>query len=153
MGIERYTHIGICVTDLERSIAFYRDLLGFVELKRSDMGGPPLDRLNQLEGVKVHTVFLERDGSRVELMEFASPGWVGEREARPMNRLGVTHLAFRVSEFDALCDRLEAAGGALIGATRIDMPGPTRVIMATDPDGVRIELLEAPGPLDAVPGP
>ena len=150
--VQRYTHVGICVSNLERSLAFYRDVLGFEELSRSDMAGKPLDQLNQLEGVKVRTAFLERDGSRLELMQFDSPGWEGPQAARPMNQLGLTHLAFRVSDLDAVCARIEAAGGGLLRPTRMDLPGPTRVIMAMDPDGTRVELLEAPGSPDAVHG-
>jgi len=152
VGILRYTHIGLSVTDIERSIVFYRDLLGFTELSRAEMAGKAVDQLNQMEGVKVKTCFLERDGARIELIEFASPGPEGERVPRPMNHLGITHLAFRVSDFDAVCERFEAAGGVIIEETRLDMRGPTRVVMASDPDGVRIELLEAPGDPAAVPG-
>ena len=152
MEILRYSHIGICVSDLDRSVAFYRDLLGFEELQHAEMSGPPLDQLNQLEGVSVRTVFLERDGSRIELMSFDAPGWVGPQAVRPMNQLGITHLAFRVDDLDAVCERLQAASGEVLEPTRLDMPGPTRVVMATDPDGTRIELLESPAPPDAVPG-
>jgi glyoxylase I family protein len=150
--VARYTHVGICVTDLDRSLHFYREALGFEELGRLDMQGKPLDQLNQLEGVKVRTAFLGRDGSRLELIEFQSPGSVGPRAARPMNQLGLTHLAFRVTDLDAVCAKIEAAGGSLIRETRMEHPGPTRVIMALDPDGLRVELVERPGPLDAVPG-
>ena len=152
MSVQRYTHVGICVSDLDRSLHFYRDALGFEELGRLDMQGKPLDQLNQLEGVKVRTAFLVRDGSRLELIQFVSPGWVGPRAARPMNQLGLTHLAFRVTDFDAVCAKIEAAGGGLIRDTRMEHAGPMRVIMATDPDGLRVELLEQPGSLDAVPG-
>ena len=151
MPVERYTHVGICVSDLDRSLRFYRDALGFEQLGSLDMQGKPLDQLNQLEGVKVRTAFLGRDGSRLELIQFASPGWVGPQTARPMNQVGLTHLAFRVSDFDAVCAKIEAAGGRLIRETRMEHAGPTRVIMAVDPDGLRVELVESPGPLDAIP--
>jgi glyoxylase I family protein len=152
VGVQRYTHVGICVSDLDRSLNFYREALGFEELGRNDMQGKPLDQLNQLQGVKVRTAFLGRDGSRLELIEFQSPGWVGPRGPRPMNQLGLTHLAFRVADLDTVCAKIEAAGGALIRETRMEHPGPTRVIMTTDPDGLRVELVELPGPVDAVPG-
>ena len=151
MPVERYTHIGICVSDLDRSLRFYCEALGFDVLGRQDLHGRTLDQLNQLESVKVRTVFLGRDGSRLELMQFESPGCVGPRTARPMNQLGLTHLAFRVADFDAVCAKIEAAGGRLIPETRMELPGPARVIMVTDPDGLRVELLERRGPLDALP--
>ena len=44
-------------------------------------------------------------------------------------------------------------GGGLLRETRLAMPGsPTRVIMAFDPDGMRLEVIQAPGDPNAVPG-
>ena len=151
MAVLRYTHTGICVSDLERSLRFYCDVLGFEQLSHSDLEGEMVDRLNEREGVKVTTAFIERDGTWLELMEFREPGWIGSQSVRPMHQLGLTHLAFRVDDFDALCARIEAAGGSVLSGSRIDQSG-IRAIMATDPDGLRVELLERPGPLDAIPG-
>ena len=105
-----------------------------------------------MSDVDVRTIYLERDGWRLELIEFIVPEPVGSREARPMNQLGLTHVAFRVDDLDDACAKIEAAGGSLLAGTRLDLPGPTRVIMALDPDGVRLELLEKSGDPDSLPG-
>ncbi len=152
MNVRRLTHMGICVSDLDRSVRFYRDVLGCVVVGHLDLEGQPTARLNGMPDVKVRTVYLERDGWRLELIEYEVPDWVGEREPRPMNRLGVTHLAFRVDDLDATCAAIEAGGGGLLGETRLDLPGPVRVIMAYDPDGVRLELLQKAGDPAALPG-
>ena len=151
--VQRLTHLGICVSDLERSLRFYRDVLGCKEIGRLELEGGMADVLNEMEGVKVTAVYLERDGWRLELMEFAAPGWLGPREPRPMNQVGLTHLSFRVADLDATCAQLEAAGGAVLPASRIGKAGaPVRVVMAHDPDGMRLELIEGPGDPNAVPG-
>jgi catechol 2,3-dioxygenase-like lactoylglutathione lyase family enzyme len=152
MRIQRLTHMGICVSDLEASLRFYCGVLGCVEVGRLELAGEPTATLNGMPDVKVRAVYLERDGWRLELIAFPLPGVVGSKQARPMNQLGLTHLSFRVDDLDAACAAVEAAGGSLLRATRLDLPGPTRVIMATDPDGVRLELIEAPGDPNAVPG-
>jgi len=145
--------MGICVTDLERSLRFYRDVLGCEEVGRMDVAGPAVDRLNGLEGVSARTIYLERDGWRLELMAFDAPAYDGATGPRPMNRPGLTHLSFRVDDLDAVLADLEDAGGSLLPATRIDMEARgTRVIMALDPDGLRLELIEGPGDPNAVPG-
>ena len=151
MGIQRLTHMGICVSDLERSLRFYRDVLGCTEVGRLDLQGEPTATLNGMPDVKVRLIFLERDGWRIELFQFSEPDWIGPQEARPMNQLGLTHLAFRV-DLDAVCDQIEQAGGRLLSGTRLDLPGGTRVIMALDPDGIRLELLQKPGDPAALPG-
>jgi catechol 2,3-dioxygenase-like lactoylglutathione lyase family enzyme len=153
MKIQRLTHMGICVSDLERSLRFYRDVLGCCEVGRLELEGEPTATLNGMREVQVRAIYLERDGWRLELIAYPVPGVIGSREPRPMNQLGLTHLSFRVDELDAACAAVEAAGGALLRATRLELPGPTRVIMATDPDGVRLELIERPGDPNAVPSP
>ena len=152
MALKRLTHLGICVSDLARSLAFYRDGLGFREVGRLDVAGDEASRLLAIDGVKLEAVYLERDGTRIELLfypagtESAGPGPVA------MNRPGFTHLSFRVDELDAVADALVACGGRLLAETRIDNPRfRARAVFATDPDGTRIELVEAPGDPAAVP--
>jgi catechol 2,3-dioxygenase-like lactoylglutathione lyase family enzyme len=153
MHVRRFTHLGICVSDLDRSLRFYRDVLGCKEVGRLEMTGGLADTLNGMEGVTVRAIYLERDGWRLELIEFPEPGWIGPRAPRPMNQVGLTHLSLRVDDLDAVCAQLEAAGGGLLPATRIGRPGArTRVIMAHDPDGLRLELIQGPGDPNAVPG-
>ena len=152
MSFQRLTHMGICVSDLERSLHFYRDVLGCKQVGRLELEGEPTATLNGMSDVKVTAVYLERDGWRLELLHFPVPGCVGPDVPRPMNQLGITHLSFRVPDLDAACAQIVAAGGGLLHQSRLDLPGPTRVIMAFDPDGVRLELIQAPGDPNAVPG-
>lgn len=153
MHVQRLTHIGICVSDLERSLRFYRDAIGCEEVGSIALAGGPSDALNGLEGVKVRAIYLERDGYRLELISFDEPGWVGPQAPRPMNQVGLTHLSLRVDDLDAVCARIEEAGGSLLPDSRVQAPGfPSRAMMACDPDGMRLELVEAPGDPNAVPG-
>ena len=73
LPIQRLTHVGICVSDLERSLAFYRDLLGFAPEHELEVEGEPTDTLLRLRGTKLKAVYLARDGVRIELLHFASP--------------------------------------------------------------------------------
>lgn len=153
MHIRRLTHLGICVSDLERSLRFYRDVLGCKEVGRLAMDGGGADTINGMEGVKVRAIYLERDGWRLELIAFPEPGCIGPSAPRPMNQLGLTHLSLRVDDLAAVCAQLEAAGGGLLPETRIGGPDtPTHAIMAHDPDGIRLELIQGPGDPNAVPG-
>jgi len=151
MPIRRLTHLGICVSDLERSLRFYRDALGCREVGRLEMGGAATDTLLGLEGSQLRAVYLERDGWRIELLAFPQPGSVGPAEPRPMNQLGPTHLSFRVDDLDAACARIEAEGGGVLAATRMGAAS-AGAVMAHDPDGTRLELVAGPGDPDAVPG-
>ena len=141
--VQRLSHIGICVTNLEASVAFYRDALGFAELSRLEVSGPESDRLLELSDVALRAVYLERDGFRIELLHYPQPGHVGAAEARPMNQLGLTHFAIRVGDLDEAIAQVERHGGALLAGTRIrNEEYGSDLCYVTDPDGVRLELVQ-----------
>ena len=151
-GVLRLSHIGLCVSDLERSVVFYR-ALGFKERARLHVSGEPSAQLLELEEVDLSAVYLERDGTRIELLHYPSPGHVGDGAARPMNALGLTHLSLRVDDLDAVASALVEAGGRILECSRIGLPAVKMgALFATDPDGTRIELVEAPGDPHALPG-
>ncbi|MCR9093837.1 MAG: VOC family protein [bacterium] len=143
-GIHYMMHIGICVADLERSIRFYRDGLGFRESGDLTVAGEPTATMLDLPSdMHLDAVYLDREGFRIELLSYPRPGTVGEAKARPMNQLGLTHFAFRVDDLDAAIARVEAHGGALIEGSRIQNEEfGSDLCYVTDPDGVRLELVQ-----------
>lgn len=146
MPVRRFSHFGICVSDPERSLRFYRDLLGFRALTRLEVSDPESARLVGLENLKLHAYFLERDGVRIELLHYLSPGCEAESVPRPMNRLGLTHIALRVDGLGKMLAALERSGIEILKETRIANPGfASEVVYVLDPDGVRVELIELPG--------
>ena len=151
LSIQRLTHVGICVSDLERSLRFYRDLLGFSPEHELAVDGEPTDTLLRLRGTKLRAVYLTRDGVRLELLFFESPPAPPRRE-RVMNELGLTHLSFRVADLEAVIEGLRAAGERVLGDTVLRFPefGSAACFVA-DPDGQLIELVQAPGDPAAPP--
>ena len=141
-----FSHLGICVSDLERSMRFYCEGLGFVAAESHTVGqefGP----LMELDAVALHSQFVRRDALSIELLSFSSPHPVGEGVRRPMNQLGLTHLSIRVDDVAAVAATLEALGGTVVTDTRttFDLPGASLdFVYCTDPDGVRIELMPLP---------
>jgi len=147
----RLTHIGICVSNIERSMRYYRDLLGFEYEHELSVEGEPSDTLLRLRGVNLRAVYLVRDGVRIELLYFASPPAPAAR-TRPMNEHGLTHLSFRVADLDATLDALRTAGERVLEETVIRFPEfQSAAGMVVDPDGQLIELVQAPGDPAAPP--
>ena len=143
----RWSHFGICVSDLERSVRFYTDGLGYEVAERHEIG-EAFGRLVELEGCAFQSQMLRRDGQTVELLHFDEPAPVGRAERRPMNQLGLTHLSFRVDDVDETAAVLEALGATRIDSTRTvfgEGDGRLDFVYLTDPDGVRIELMRLPG--------
>ncbi len=146
------SHIGICVSDLKRSVRFYCEGLGFKEVQTYRVGDE-YRRLLELDAViSLETRFLYRDGFYIELLYFhAPPGTTGPNHRRPMNQLGFTHMNLRVSDVDAVIGIIGAYGGAVHEHTRTRLTNAqgqveTDVVYCTDPDGVRIEVYTSPEP-------
>lgn len=134
-------HIGICTSDLQRSVRFYTEALGFTYERDVGEIGAPFDQLTELPGTSLCAHHVSLDGLRLELINFADT--VGSSERCPMNRLGFTHLTLTVSDIEAVCKSVAEFGGQVLDQTRIDTPyGP--IVFCTDPDGVRIELMQPP---------
>ena len=151
LPLARLTHIGIGVTDLERSLRFYRDLLGFTWEHQLDVEGEPTDTLLRLRGTKLHAEYLSRDGVRIELLHFASPKPPPKRE-RAMHEPGLTHLSFRVTDLDAVVEALRKAGERVLDETIIRFPEwQSAACFILDPDGQLIELVQSPGDPAAPP--
>jgi len=133
-----FGHIGLCVSDLDRSRRFYVEGLGFEFLNGLDVPDSPADRLLRLEPpLGLRAEYLAKDGFVLELMHF-------DREANPpapervMNEPGLTHLSFSVDDVSAVANRLEALGAEVLRET--DVGGG---IFLRDPDGQLIELYPA----------
>jgi len=140
----RLTHIGLCVADLETSLHFYRDVLGFTVRSELRVGGEPTQTLLRLAEVDLQAVYLERDGVCLELLYYVVPGAVGGGEARAMNGRGLTHLSLRVDDVDEVLVALRAAGARVLEETLIrPLPGAAAVFVC-DPDGTLIELVQSP---------
>jgi glyoxylase I family protein len=130
------------VSDLRKSIEFYRDGLGFREVGRLDVGDEATARILEIEGARVELVYMERDGWRIELLHYTRPGHQGSAERRPMNALGLTHLSFAVDDLDRVAAAIQTHGGRVLTDTRAVFRSGNLGLFALDPDGTRIELIE-----------
>jgi len=132
-------HVGLCVTDLERSRAFYEGALGFRH--RSDLAVPDAPAATLLQvppPVGLRAVYLERDGWVLELLHFDRPGNEPARD-RPFTEPGLTHISFAVDDLAAACALVTEHGGEVLAGTEI----PGMAVMVRDPDGQLLELLPA----------
>ena len=140
--ITKIRHTGLVVADLEKSLRFWRDVLGFSITRRMDESGPHIDALLGLESVHVTTVKLAApDGSLIELLHFHSHPDRDSWEGTP-HSTGLTHVALTVSDLDATCERLSKVGVKFNSAPQASPDGLARVSFATAPEGVLLELVE-----------
>jgi lactoylglutathione lyase len=138
----KYSHNGICVSDLDRAVRFYCDGLGFRLGDRHEIGGSYGPSLEVAGEVDLVCQFLRRDdGLTVELLAFGSPGPTG-LPSSSRNQLGLTHLSFWVDDLESAIERLVACGGSVVaGATNEDA---VPLAFVADPDGTRVEVMQRP---------
>jgi glyoxylase I family protein len=150
MAIQSVSHLGICVSDLERSTRFYSDVLGFREQFTMEMGdevAATMEQADHPDGIRFTSRSLARPDLRIELLHWQQPAAEGDGQRRPMTGLGLTHLCLRVDDVDDLRDAAVAAGGGFHQETLSVLPGmgvdgaDVRLVYLTDPDGVRIECM------------
>ncbi len=142
-----FSHFGICVSDLDRSLRFYCDALGFEKAESHEIGAE-FARLMDLPDVSVTSQFIRRDTTAIELLAFHEPVPFGPVERRAVNQLGLTHLSFRVRDVAATVARVVALGGAVVETSRTEMnlgDALLEFVYCTDPDGVRVELMNLGG--------
>jgi glyoxylase I family protein len=104
--------------------------------------GPETAQLLAVPGLVLDLVYLQRDGFRLELLSYVAPGVHGSGDPRQMNAVGFTHLSFRVNDPDELIGRIERYGGRARPERTVTFEGGNRGLMATDPDGNWLELIE-----------
>ena len=152
MALQTFSHIGICVRDLDRSTRFYVDVLGFAELFTMHFDDELAATMERDGGFTSR--ILRRDDVRIELLAWDDGRVDGDGSRRPMDRTGFTHRCFRVDDATELFDLAARAGGAAhpATATTLDATGVT-VVYLTDPDGVRIECMAGSPDLAQFPAP
>ena len=137
------SHIGLCVSDLDRAMQIYCDGLGFEPADRYDIGDEVAHTLEVETRVELVSQMIQRDGFKIELLGWISPTVEGTPSTR-RNQLGITHLSFTVQDLPAVEARLVELGCAVLESTRTTIPFPggrTELLFLADPDGTRLELM------------
>jgi len=137
------SHIGICVGDLDRSLRFWCQGLGFEQAERFELDDSALAGLaGSLEvepPVTVVSQFVRLGGFGVELLAYSVPVPTGTPSTSRGQR-GLTHVALHVDDLDAAVERAVSAGGTVLDATRADLG--VQLVFLADPDGTRVELMQ-----------
>ena len=135
-------HTAISTPDIERAIAFYRDLLGFEVLVNGawPRGVESVDTLIGLKDSAARMAMLKKGNAMLELFEFESPAPARGNPHRPVNDHGLTHICLDVTDLGSEYARLKDAGmffhSAPVGT------GNACCVYGRDPDGNVIELME-----------
>lgn len=142
-----FNHTNFTVSDLERAIAFFRDLLGFELLSVAPRDPALIERMTGLEKPEMVVAFLRGPGHVIELIEYRAPADRGRVSGRLCDA-GASHLALDVDDAEAAVAASAAHGFRPVGEIIEIDAGPnkgSRVVYLRDADGVTIEFIQKPG--------
>jgi catechol 2,3-dioxygenase-like lactoylglutathione lyase family enzyme len=147
-------HVGMTVSDLSRSIAFYRDLLGFhVAYERGEVTAEYMPRLVGIPGARLKIAGLDIPGLHLDLIEYLEPKIRRAAAAGPTSDVGNVHLGYTVDDLWAAYRVLSAAGVRFKSAPVSPTMGPNKggwAVYFVDPDGVTLEMIQPPSPAGGV---
>ena len=139
--IKDIRHTGIVVDDLEASLHFYSDLLGFQIVKQMEETGDYIDNISSLRKVKVTTVKMTSpSGQMIELLKYSSHPI--EQRTREIPEVGISHIAFTVDDLDMEYERLKGKEIQFNSPPQLSPNGYAKVTFCRAPEGTLIELVE-----------
>lgn len=141
-------HIGISSPDIDRLVAFYRDVIGFELVSESGVPTPSdaVDAMLDMKGVTGRAAMMRTGNTYIELIEFITPKGRPHGPDWSLADHGHTHIALIVDDVDAEYQRMKAAGMHFF-APPLHSPGrASAATYGVDPDGNRIELMEMNDP-------
>lgn len=151
-GFRRADHTGITVSSLKESLHFWVDVLRFrfvqqVHFENNEF----LENVVGVKGADLTLAMVEGPGGfLIELLEYSAPDDRAMMKPRCCD-VGSVHLAFMIGDLDEVLARVEAGGWPRLGEPQTVRGGARdglRIVYARGPDGVTIELLQAPKQAD-----
>jgi catechol 2,3-dioxygenase-like lactoylglutathione lyase family enzyme len=151
VAVQSVSAVGFTVSDMDRSVAFYRDVLTFKPVSDVEVDGPEYDRLWGVFGVRARVVRMQLGEQQIELTQFLSPP-----DVRPIpvpsysNDLWFQHFAIVVRDMEAAWEQLRKHHVRLISPRPQTIPisnpaaAGIKAIKFRDPDGHSLELLWFP---------
>jgi catechol 2,3-dioxygenase-like lactoylglutathione lyase family enzyme len=142
--------IGLTVSDVERSVRFYTDVLGFTPVSDVEVTGAPYEALRGVFGLRMRVVRLRLGDELLELTEYVAPrGRPAPADARSNDRW-FQHVAIIVSDMDRAYRRLREHRVEHVSSGPQRLPdwnpqaGGIRAFYFRDPDAHPLEVLQFP---------
>ena len=136
-------HSAIGVSSMERSIAFYKDLLGMKVLMDLDISDDRIGRVIGEPGAKCRIVHLTSGDAVLELFEYSTPKGVNRVKNLKQYDKGLTHIGFEVTGFHQLVAKLKDNNVEFLSEP-VEFRPNVWVVYFHGPDGEVCELREMP---------
>lgn len=141
--ITTMNHTSFTVSDLEKSIAFYQNVLGLELVSLAERGETFSSAVTGISGAKMNIAYLKAANCSIELIEYT--GGAGERLDTKTSNTGSAHVCFNVKNFDEWMIHLRNNNVRFRGELCHVPAGPNKgkqVVYAMDNDGNNLEFIE-----------
>ncbi len=141
-----FNHTAFVISDLDRTIGFFRDLLGFELTSRAPRDKKAIADMTGLAEADIEVAYLRGYGHWIELIRYTAPPDRGEALPR-IYQDGAGHIAFDVDDASAAVEAAAAYGLSPIGDVVTIDQGPNqgrRVVYLQSPDGLSVEFIQVP---------
>ncbi len=137
-NVTRTNHTGITVSNIETSLAFFKDVLGFKATEIFHHKGEMVENLTGVPGAEVKLGFVDMPGHRLELLEYITQD---DRKVSDLRNCdpGAFHLALEVDDIDAAVEAVKPSGFVPYSAPQMVPNGNCNVYLR-HPDGITIEF-------------
>ena len=136
-----YRHTGIITKNIDKSLEFYRDILGLKVIQDFTDSSEYINTITGIENGSAHFIKLKaNDGSVIELLEYPT------HPTNPVNlsiiNVGICHVAFQVQSSEDAYNKLIKNKIKVLSKPILSSEGFAKVFFCLDPDNVRVELVE-----------
>jgi len=135
-------HGGIIVSDMEKSLSFYRDLLGCEMISKDIVFGENIDKIVGLKNARMEIVNLRvgQSDDVLELLQYFNPPSKSFSPDSQANDIGIGHICFKVYDMDKAYKYLSEKGVKFFSVPQVNQDGKTTSVYFRDPDGIILEL-------------
>ncbi len=145
MHLKTLDHVTVMVKDLDRSLEFYRDMLGLKVITWVTHDGPEISTMVGLPNAKMREARMvapQTGNIIIDLIEWVEPK--GGKSVGDINDAATAHVAFGVEDIDAAYEDLSSKGVKFVSPPVLFPPsdGSWRALFFYDPDGFMLELIE-----------
>ncbi len=151
MDAAQISHIGICVRDMEKSLAFYRDALGMRVVADGDtdptQGGRPNNYRHPRRTRRRVSLSFSENPTNPTLTLTNHPGEEPDGQAIQLDQVGISPLAFSVADPKSLAEELISKGYELAGSWEVftNSQGQVRSLYMYDPDRILVQFASGTG--------
>jgi len=138
----KFLHVGISVKDLDKTVLFFRDVMGMEEEYRTINEGDRISRVVGVDNAYMDVCVLRKGSVRLELLEYKNEQAKSITSYKPQDEPGLVHIAFLVDDVDMEYERLKSLGYEGYAPPMVARENGPKITYIKGPDNVIIELFQ-----------